>query len=325
MATACSSSAASGKKRKRVVLTIEDKLKICDLVKNGRSLTSVAAEFNVGKSTVHDIMKNKAKLQTFLTEIQDGDCTKKRRIVRRANLDALDKAVYLWFIQLRCKGKALQLFPLVYPDDHDPTSFKAGTRWLKRCKDRHGIRVLSVQGKSQSAASASVDPFKENLQKIIEEKGLTLKQVFNCDETGLYWKLMPNKTLVSSWEREAKGFKKPKDRVTLMACASASGLIKLPLVFVHKSLNPRCFKNVDKNDLPVSIMHKRIPGWTPRSSKQGFMKSLCQVAEKHLGREVSPKEPFSSLIMLPPILMLNLYALVMGKYLASTYPLTPHL
>ena len=49
MATAFSSSAASGKKRKRVVLTIEDKLNICDLVKNGRSLTSVAAEFNVGK------------------------------------------------------------------------------------------------------------------------------------------------------------------------------------------------------------------------------------------------------------------------------------
>ena len=35
------------------MLTIEDKLKICDLVKNGRSLRSVAAEFNVGKSTVH--------------------------------------------------------------------------------------------------------------------------------------------------------------------------------------------------------------------------------------------------------------------------------
>ena len=28
------------------MLTIEDKIKICDLVKNGRSLTSVAAEFN---------------------------------------------------------------------------------------------------------------------------------------------------------------------------------------------------------------------------------------------------------------------------------------
>ncbi len=57
--------------------------------------------------------------------------------------------------------------------------------------------------------------------------------------------------MVSSREKEAKGFKKPKDRVTLMACANASGSIKLPLVFIHKSTNPRCFKNLDKKDLPV--------------------------------------------------------------------------
>ena len=39
----------------------------------------------------------------------------------------------------------------------------------------------------------------------------------------------------------------------------------------------------------LSIMHKRIPGWTPRSSKHGFMKSLCQVAEKHLGRGLTKR------------------------------------
>ena len=290
---ACSSSAASGKKRKRVVLTIEDKLKVCDLVKNGRSMTSAAAEFNVGKSTVHDIVKNQAKLQTFLTEIQDGDCIKKRRIVRRANLEALDKAVYLWFVQQRCKGtpisgpllmgKALQLHPLVYPDDPDPTSFKAGTGWLKRFKDRHGVRALSVQGESQSAATASVDPFKEKLQKIIEEKGLTLNQVFNCDETGLYWKLMPNKTLVTSREKEAKGFKKPKDRVTLMACANASGLIKLPLVFVHKSLNPRCFKNLDKNDLPVEYYAQKNSWMDSSIFKAWFHEKFVPSCRKALG------------------------------------------
>jgi hypothetical protein len=51
-------------------------------------------------------VKNKVKLQTFLTKIQDGDCFKKRQIVRRASLEELDKAVYLsnWFVQQRCKG-----------------------------------------------------------------------------------------------------------------------------------------------------------------------------------------------------------------------------
>ena len=62
---------------------------------------------------------------------------------------------------------------------------------------------------------------------------------------------MPNKTLVSSREKEAKGFKKPKDRVILMACANATGSIKFPLVFIYKSKKPRCFKHIDMNDLPV--------------------------------------------------------------------------
>ena len=146
--------------------------------------------------------------------------------------------------------KALHLFPLVYPDS-EPSTFKAGTGWLKRFRDKHGVRALSVQGESLSGATDTIDPFKKKFAKIMEEKGLSLSQVFNCDETGLYWRLMPNKTLVTGREKEAKGFKKPKDRVTLMACANATGSIRLPLVFIHKSLNPRCFKNVEKSTLPV--------------------------------------------------------------------------
>ena len=36
-----------------------------------------------------------------------------------------------------------------------------------------------------------------------------------------------------------------------MACANASGSIKHPLLFIHQSLNPQCFKHLDKNDLPI--------------------------------------------------------------------------
>ena len=96
---------AAVKKRKRIVLTIEDKLEICKLVKQGKTLANVAALFNIGKSTVHDIIKNEDKVQTFLTEVQDGDSIKKRRIVKRPDYDELDKTVFLWFVQPRYKGK----------------------------------------------------------------------------------------------------------------------------------------------------------------------------------------------------------------------------
>ncbi len=43
------------------MLSIEDKLTICETVRKGQSMTSVAQQFNVGKSTLHDIVKNKAE------------------------------------------------------------------------------------------------------------------------------------------------------------------------------------------------------------------------------------------------------------------------
>ena len=64
------------RKRKRTVLTIEEKLKIIELYEKKRSLASVAAEFVVGKSIVHDIVRSQEKLKTFYVEVQDYECFK---------------------------------------------------------------------------------------------------------------------------------------------------------------------------------------------------------------------------------------------------------
>ena len=127
--------------------------------------------------------------------------------------------------------KALQLSPLIYPDETDPSSFKTGTGWLKRFKDRHGVRALSIQRELQSAATTSDNPFKENLQKIIEEKGLIMNQVFNCDETGMYWKIMPNNHLFHPSKKKLKVSRRQKivlyswhvqmqvDRLSFLLCS----------------------------------------------------------------------------------------------------------
>ena len=62
---------------------------------------------------------------------------------------------------------------------------------------------------------------------------------------------MPSKSLVCRGEQRAKNFKKAKERVTLLGCANASGTCRLPLAFINKSAKPRCFKNMDMNNLPV--------------------------------------------------------------------------
>ncbi len=74
----------------------------------------------------------------------------------------------------------------------------------------------------------------------MESEGYTLNQIFNADETGLWWRLMPSKSLVHSGEKRAANFKKAKEGVTLLGCANATGTCKLLLAFIHVSKKPRC-------------------------------------------------------------------------------------
>ena len=62
---------------------------------------------------------------------------------------------------------------------------------------------------------------------------------------------MPQKSLASSFEKSADDRKTQKERVTINACANASGTIKLPLLLIGKYKNPRCFKNFPHHQLPV--------------------------------------------------------------------------
>ena len=59
--------------------------------------------------------------------------------------------------------------PHIYPDDPDNRKFKGGTGWLKRFCDRHGVRSLSMQRESLSAAIIEVEPFKKRFQEELKK------------------------------------------------------------------------------------------------------------------------------------------------------------
>ena len=94
----------------------------------------------------------------------------------------------------------------------------------------------------------------------MEEKGLTAKQIYNADETGLLWKCLPDRTLVAYREKSAPGFKKSKECLTVLGCTNATGTHKLKRVMIGKFAKPRCFKNVNMNALPVIYKPQRNAG-----------------------------------------------------------------
>ena len=68
--------------------------------------------------------------------------------------------------------------------------------------------------------------------------------IFNADETRLYWRLLPDKTHAIAGE-VCTGEKKSKERVTVLVCANMSSSEKLSLSSHYwKFKKPRCFRGV---------------------------------------------------------------------------------
>ncbi|GFX72535.1 tigger transposable element-derived protein 1 [Trichonephila clavipes] len=107
---------------------------------------------------------------------------------------------------------------------------------------------------SATADEGAAKIFPEELAKIIEDGDYSVDQVFKADETGLYWKKLPNRTYIAKDEKTASGHKASKDRVTLLLCSNASGDRMLKPLLINKSLRLHALQGKDLKQLPVHWM-----------------------------------------------------------------------
>jgi len=115
----------------------------------------------------------------------------------------------------------------------------------------------------------------ENLSTMREDLRQTLKDynpedIFNCDETGLFWKMKPSRTISNG---PVSGTKQSKDRVTVLLTCNAIGNEKLPPLFIHKYENPRALKNINKKTLPVDYYWNK-KSWMQVSIWNEYIKKL---------------------------------------------------
>ncbi|XP_032875006.1 jerky protein homolog [Amblyraja radiata] len=121
--------------------------------------------------------------------------------------------------------------------------------WLQKFKKRHGIKYLKICGEKASADYDAAERYIDEFAKMVSDDKLSPEQIYNADETALYWRYIPRKTLTTVDERAPSGFKDAKDRVTVLGCANAASTRMLKLAVLGKSQRPRCFKGV--TNLPV--------------------------------------------------------------------------
>ena len=125
---------------------------------------------------------------------------------------------------------------------------------LDRFKKRRAIKFCIVSGEANSVPKDIVDDWLCNkLPSLLEE--YDPKDVFNADETGLFFKLLPDRTYTYKGDN-CHGGKRSKERITLMIAANMDGSEKLPLLAIGKSAKPCCFKNVRLLQLSINPKEK---------------------------------------------------------------------
>lgn len=135
---------------------------------------------------------------------------------------------------------------LVSRGHQEYASFKASAPWLQGVLKHMNFSGTKLHGEGGSvdekAAEVAMAKF---IQQLASYRLESPDQVFNMDETGLFYGQISTYSVVPSGELlVARGTKRmtAKDRVTVLACVSCSGE-RLPLLVVGKFSKPRCFKD----------------------------------------------------------------------------------
>lgn len=259
--------------RKRKRFSLSEKLNILrEFDKNVGPQNVLAERLKISTSTLATIVKQRAEIEKASSECGEKS-SKIRKSVKATPFSLLESDLVEWFNIVRAKNiaisgplikeKALQL-----AEKHNVKDFSASNGWIDRFKKRYDVVQKKVCGEKADVNENVVKDWKEKLLSLIE--GYSPSNIYNADETGLFYDLQPDKTLCYRNEK-CFGGKKSKIRLTVLLAVNADGTDKLKPFVIGRAVKPRCFKNV--KTLPTRYAANK-KSWMTSSLFRDFLTSL---------------------------------------------------
>ena len=174
--------------------------------------------------------------------------------------------------KLPISGPMLQEKALQFAKDLGNTEFKASNGWPESFRKHNNITFYVKNGEKADVDIAVVEDWKEKLPTLLE--GYNPCDIFNMDETGLFFLTTEDKTLHQKGQG-CSGGKKSKIQLTISLCANMVGDKETPLV-IWKSLNHLCFKRVNRKALPVEY-HANKKAWMTSGIFETWLKNLISI------------------------------------------------
>lgn len=214
----------------------------------------------ISQSTVSESLSS--RFQTLDDNSTTNNLQRQRQ--REGLWPDLEKVLLAWQLRVEARGgntsgellqlKAKEIWRSLPQYNNKPVP-EFSTGWLEGFKKRFNIGFRIRQGEALSTPEIAEEEMK-GLQTIAGE--YQEEDIYNMDETGLFWKMMPSRGLLT---RSLPGLKKDKARISIVFCTNSTGTDRLPLWFIGSAKKPRSLRYIS-----VSTM-----GGQWRANKKAWM------------------------------------------------------
>lgn len=236
--TASKRSIAASRRHGRKLLTLQQKLDVIRRMKEGEKAKSLAAEYDIARTTVWQFRNQESQITDFISKIpenSDGQATN-RSSMRRPRVESVEKELRVWMATEQANGNVVnnrelrkmartihQQLSGKADDDDDARAFKASSGWLRRFKRRNGIQVPKPfrMPTPKVETPEDVQVHLDLVRKFVGKNGIDAERVYTVDKMRLHWRALPLKSSPAS-----------DDFVEVLLCINSTGTHRLRLALI---------------------------------------------------------------------------------------------
>ena len=200
---------------------------LCDeMLAEGKKFSDIGRQLGMSRQHVRRIYLQKEKIKERLRVCPNPSST----ILSDRHHPLIDKMevnLASWIAEQNSKGywitdamaseKARILIKRYKKQTSLDFPFVASDGWLRNFKRRFDLVSMNFAGEGVLIPQHVIDDFVTELKTIIDSESYSPEMIFNVDETGLFWKKAPKRTLAKRSDRKnLRGAKIGKKRITLL-------------------------------------------------------------------------------------------------------------
>lgn len=228
-------------KKQLKTLSFEQKIELVNSWESkSKTRKELSVQYGCDLSTITRIIGQKEKIKEIA--LKNGNVSRKR--LRNGPYHEINEAVAVWFRQMRAKdvrisGKMIEEVARQFAHQLGYHNFEPSKGWLQRWKDKENVSFHRMHGEKGAADQTGADNWiKNTMPSLLDEHNAC--DIYNADESGLFYKALPNGTMARKGEK-VEGGKMSKDRLSLLFLCNMDGSDKQIFV-IDKSEQSRCFR-----------------------------------------------------------------------------------